>query len=206
MRPTVHILILAAGASSRMRGRDKLLEPIKGKPILRLVAETAVATGSPVLVTLPSESPLRHNALAGCAVQSVVVPDAALGMSRSILRGLDAIRSGDPRPDDGVMILPADMPGFSAKVLADLIARFRAEPELIWRGASVDGRPGHPAIFPADLWDALAAITGDEGGRSVLQAHKERVRVVPLPGEMALLDLDTPEDWATYRGRQHGSA
>jgi molybdenum cofactor cytidylyltransferase len=77
---------------------------------------------------------------------------------------------------------------------------------LIWRGASVDGRPGHPAIFPADLWDALAAITGDEGGRSVLQAHKERVRVVPLPGEMALLDLDTPEDWATYRGRQHGSA
>ena len=36
MRPAVHILVLAAGASTRMRGRDKLLQPIKGKPILRL--------------------------------------------------------------------------------------------------------------------------------------------------------------------------
>jgi molybdenum cofactor cytidylyltransferase len=206
MRPIVHILVLAAGASSRMQGRDKLLQPIKGKPILRLVVEAAFATGSPVLVTLPPAFPLRHDAIAGCPVQIVVVPDADLGMSRSIQRGLDAIRSGDPGPEDGVMILPADMPGFSSKVLADLIARFREEPELIWRGASVDGRPGHPAIFPRDLWGPLAAVTGDQGGRSVLQAQKDRVRIVPLPGEIALLDLDTPEDWAAYLGRPLSSA
>lgn len=206
MRPTVHILVLAAGASSRMRGLDKLLQPIKGKPILRVVVETALGTGGPVLVTLPPAFPLREQALAGTPAQIVAVPDADLGMSRSIARGIDAIRSGDPGPEDGVMILPADMPGFSAKVLSDLIARFRAEPELIWRGASVDGRPGHPAIFPQDLWAALAAVTGDEGGRSVLQAHKDRVRVVPLPGEMALLDLDTPEDWAAYLGHPQSSA
>ena len=206
MRPAVHILVLAAGASTRMRGRDKLLQPIKGKPILRLVVDTALATRSPVLVTLPPAFPQRHDALAGCDIQVVTVPDAELGMSRSIQRGLEAIRSGDPGPEDGVMILPADMPGFSSKVLADLIARFRAEPDLIWRGGSVDGRPGHPAIFPADLWDALAAVTGDEGGRSVLHAHKDRVRVVPLPGEMALLDLDTPEDWEAYLGHPPRSA
>jgi molybdenum cofactor cytidylyltransferase len=206
MRPTVHILVLAAGASSRMRGADKLLHPIKGKPILRLVVETALASGSPVLVTLPAASPLRETALSGCGARIVTVPDANLGMSRSIARGLEAIRSTPLGPEDGVMILPADMPGFSHKVLADLIARFRAEPDLIWRGAAVDGRPGHPAIFPIDLWDALAAVTGDEGGRSVLQLHKERVRVVPLPGEMALLDLDTPEDWAAYLGHPHPSA
>jgi molybdenum cofactor cytidylyltransferase len=201
MRPTVHILVLAAGASSRMRGRDKLLQPIKGKPILRTVAEMALATRCPVLVTLPADASAREQALAGCQVQIVPVPDAGQGMSRSIVRGLNVILTGNPGPEDGVMILPADMPGFSAKVLADLIERFRAEPELIWRGGSIDGRPGHPAIFPRDLWSALALVTGDEGGRSVLQAEKHRVRVVPLPGDMALLDLDTPEDWAAYLGR-----
>lgn len=201
MRPTVHILVLAAGASSRMRGSDKLLRPIKGKPILRGVAEMAAATGCPVLVTLPVGSTLRAQALSGSPVKIVLVPDAGLGMSRSIVHGLEAIRAGSPHPEDGVMILPADMPGFSTKVLADLIDRYRAEPELIWRGASLDGRPGHPAIFPRDLWPALEAIRGDEGGRSVLRAHNDRVRLVPLPGDMALLDLDTPEDWTAYLDR-----
>jgi molybdenum cofactor cytidylyltransferase len=199
MRPTVHILILAAGASSRMRGSDKLLQPVKGKPILRCVAEAALAASAPVIVTLPPAAEARRSALAGMPVRIVEVPDAALGMSRSIVRGLAELAFAGP--EDGLMILPADMPGFSGKVLADLVSRFRAEPELIWRGGTTDGRPGHPAIFPRDLWAELAEITGDEGGRSVLQRHADRLRQVPLPGNMAVLDLDTPEDWADYLGR-----
>lgn len=200
MRPTVHILVLAAGASSRMRGRDKLLQPIKGKPILRLVTETAVAAGGPVLVALPPTAGPRRAVVDGLPVQVVEVPDAGLGMSRSLHRGIAAI--AEPGAEDGLMVLPADMPGFSPKALADLISRYRAEPDLIWRGGTVDGRPGHPAIFPRDLWPDLAAVTGDEGGRSVIQRHADRMRQVPLPGDMAVLDLDTPEDWANYLGRQ----
>jgi molybdenum cofactor cytidylyltransferase len=206
MGPIVHILVLGAGASSRMRGRDKLLQLVKGKPILRLVTDVALATGAPVFVTLPPASDARRQSLAGSNAYIVEVPDADLGMSRSIAHGVAAISATDVGPDDGVMILPADMPGFSTKALADLVSRFRAEPELIWRGATIDGAPGHPAIFPRDLWENLAAVTGDEGGRSVLKRHGDRVRVVPLPGEMAVLDLDTPEDWAAYLGRPVASA
>lgn len=97
------------------------------------------------------------------------------------------------------MILPADMPEFSTAALSDLIARFRDEPDLIYRGGTVEGQPGHPAIFPRDLWPALQRVTGDEGGRSVLRQNQGRVRVIPLPGPMAILDLDTPEDWAAWR-------
>lgn len=204
MRPVVHILVLAAGASSRMRGADKLLQPVKGRPILRLVTETALGSGAPVLVTLPPAAEARRAAVADLPVRVVEVPDAAKGMSRSIVRGVAAIT--EPGPEDGLMILPADMPGFSAKALADLISRYRAEPDLIWRGGATDGTPGHPAIFPKDLWPELAGITGDEGGRSVLQRHKDRLRQVPLPGTMATLDLDTPEDWSAFLGRKAPSA
>jgi CTP:molybdopterin cytidylyltransferase MocA len=206
MRPAVHILVLAAGASSRMRGRDKLLQPVKGKPLLRMVTDAALATGAPVVVTLPPACDARRKVLAGSAASIVDVPDAAMGMSRSIVRAVAAVSAGDPGPEDGVMILPADMPGFSSKALADLISRFRAEPDLIWRGGTTDGAPGHPAIFPRDLWGELQAVTGDEGGRSVLVRHMDRVRLVPLPGRMAVLDLDTPEDWATFLGRPAPSA
>ncbi len=189
-----------------MRGRDKLLQPVRGKPLLRMVTDVALATGAPVIVTLPPASEVRRKLLADSAASIVDVPDAAMGMSRSIVRALSTISAGAPGAEDGVMILPADMPGFSAKALADLISRFRAEPDLIWRGGTTDGAPGHPAIFPRDLWGELQAVTGDEGGRSVLQRHKDRVRLVPLPGRMAVLDLDTPEDWAAFLGRPTPSA
>ena len=54
--------------------------------------------------------------------------------------------------------------------------------------------------------DMSATHRGDEGGRSVLARQKDRVRQVPLPGTMATLDLDTPEDWAAFHGRQTPSA
>lgn len=202
MLPAVHILVLAAGASSRMRGQDKLMQLIKGKPILRRVTETAVATGARVFVTLPPSAEARRAVIQDLSARVVEVPDAPDGMSRSVVRGVAAIIASDPGPEDGVMILPADMPGFSTKVLADLISRFRADPDLIWRGGTTDGQAGHPAILPRDLWAELALIRGDEGGRSVLSRHQDRVRVVPLPGPMAVLDLDTPEDWAAYLGRR----
>lgn len=198
MTTTVHILILAAGASSRMRGADKLLQPVRRRPLLAHVACIALATGSPVLVTLPPDAPARDAALRGLPVHRVPVPDADQGMSRSLVRGIDALQ-GSAGPQDGLMILPADMPEFSTAALSDLIARFRDEPDLIYRGGTVEGQPGHPAIFPRDLWPALQRVTGDEGGRSVLRQNQGRVRVIPLPGPMAILDLDTPEDWAAWR-------
>lgn len=198
MAVTVHILILAAGASARMRGTDKLLEPAGDKTLLRHVAETALATGAPVAVTLPPDATARSAALEGLPLRLVPVVDADQGMSRSLVRGILALATAGPM--DGLMILPADMPGFTTAALLGLIRKFQTDPTLILRGGTPDGAPGHPAIFPRDLWPVLAAVTGDEGGRSVIRANANRVRIAPLPGTMATLDLDTPEDWADWRG------
>jgi CTP:molybdopterin cytidylyltransferase MocA len=184
-----------------MRGSDKLLQPVDGIPLLREVVKTAVAAGGPVTVTIPPDASARRAVVADLQVTLVDIPDAEEGMSRSLVRGLASITDRGAGSKDGLMVLPADMPGFRTPALADLIRRFQQEPELILRGGTGDGRAGHPAIFPRDLWPELSAVRGDEGGRSVLLRHPDRVRVIPLPGTMATLDLDTPEDWAAYLGR-----
>jgi CTP:molybdopterin cytidylyltransferase MocA len=122
-------------------------------------------------------------------------------MSRSLVRGIASITNAAGGTADGLMVLPADMPGFTATTLIDLIGHFQNEPHLIWRGSTADGQPGHPTIFPRELWSELSQVTGDEGGRSVLRAHPDRVATLVLPGQMAVLDLDTPEDWAAFLGR-----
>ncbi len=150
-------------------------------------------------VTLPPDRPARNAALDGLAVERLEVPDAASGMAASLRRGAARAAQGDW---SGLMVLPADMPEMTTEALMDMLAAFGTDPRRIWRGQSADGTPGHPAIFPRDLWPELAMLSGDTGGSPVIRAHPERVGRVTLPGRMALTDLDTPEDWAAWRNER----
>ena len=192
-----HILLLAAGSSSRMRGGDKLLETVDGIPQLARIAKAALSTGLPVHVALPPDRPARRAALDGLAVHPVTVPDPSLGMAESLKAGLAALP-----PEAGCMLLLADLPEITATDLITLRDHWRAEPEAILRGAAADGTPGHPVCFPPDLRDDLMTLKGDEGARSVLVRHRARLRLIPLPDRHATTDLDTPEDWAAWRAAQ----
>ncbi len=195
---TLTILLLAAGASTRMRGGDKLLEEIDGEPVLRRQAKAALAADGPVFVALPPDRPTRQTALQGINVTRLTVPDATEGMGASIRAGVAAL----PKDGTGVMILPADMPEITADDIQALATAHARQPDAVLRGASEDGVPGHPVVFPARLFDRLRMLTGDAGARAVLQ--DEAVRLIPLPARHALTDLDTPEDWAAWRAARQG--
>lgn len=192
----VTILILAAGASSRMRGGDKCLELVEGLPLLRRLAGLAVATGCPVVVALPPDRPARRAALEGLAVATVTVPDPAQGMAASLVAGLAVVAA-----DQAVLLLLADLPEITGDDLRAVLQAQAIHPTHILRGMAADGTPGHPVVFPADLRGELQALTGDEGARSVIQRHKARLLPVPLPDRHAVTDLDTPEEWAAWRAR-----
>ncbi|MFW8592938.1 nucleotidyltransferase family protein [Cribrihabitans neustonicus] len=185
------ILLLAAGASSRMRGADKLMEDVDGQPLITRMCRRAALTGLPVFVTLPGLSHPRAAAIRGAT--PVAVPDAAEGMAASIRRGVTAL----PGETDAVMILPADMPEITTQDMMQLAARQGGPQSPILRASAQDGTPGHPVLFPRRCFAALQALEGDQGGRSILAG--EEVLKIPLPGNRALTDLDTPEAWAKWR-------
>jgi len=189
----VAILILAAGASSRMRGSDKLLEKVDTKPILHQIAAMAVATGCPVFVALPVASPNRLGAVSGLAVTQLEVEDADLGLSASIRAGIGVL----PKPTKGVMLMLADMPDLTRTDLLYLLDAFTHNPDQVIRASDITETPGHPIIFPARLFPDLMRLTGQHGARAILSA--ETVRHIPLPDQHATNDLDTPEQWLAWR-------
>lgn len=193
----VAIVLPAAGASSRMRGGDKLLEPVDGLPLLRRQAARALATGAAVLVTLPPDRPARAKALACLAVDKRIIAEAAEGMAAS-LRVAAHWAQGR-----AMMVLPADMPELDTDDLKTMLNAHRATPTRILRGATAEGVAGHPVLLPADLMDEVRTLTGDEGARSVLARHRDRIRLIPLRDNHALTDLDTPEDWAAWRAARN---
>ncbi len=196
MKP--EILLLAAGASSRMLGRDKLLELIDTEPLLTRITRAALTTGCPVSVTLPPDKPARAAALACLNVQHIPVPNAQDGMAASLKTGLAALPANAP-----VLLLLADLPEITPKDLQTVLTAWQDTPDLILRGSASDGTPGHPVAFPAWTRADLTRITGDEGARSLLVRHKDKVRLIALPGQHATTDLDTPEDWANWRAKRN---
>ena len=195
----IAVLIPAAGASSRMRGADKLLKQVGGRALLRRQAEEALRAANHVTVTLPDYDHPRAAALAGLPVQLVAVPDAHHGMSASLRRGVGMLPPGI----EALIVLPADMPELTSEDILKLVRGFRAMPlPTLQQGCAEDGTPGHPVLFPADCFSAMQMLDGDEGARSVLAANRNRLRRVTLPGNRALIDLDTPEAWRDWEQRQ----
>ncbi len=197
-RPRVAAVLLAAGAARRMRGRDKLLEDVGGRPVLRAAAEAARASrADEVVVVLPPEAAARRAALAELDVTVVEAADWAEGMAASMRAGLAAVAGRV----DAVVILLADMPEVGPAEIDRLIAAYDPEEgREICRAISADGTPGHPVLFGRRFFETLAGLRGDRGAREVLRDAAEFVTEVPTPGRAAVVDLDTPEDWAAWRG------
>src|SRR6056297_1377353 len=98
-----------------MRGRDKLLEEVRGAPLLRHRVEMALGLAHHVLVTLPPDRPRRAAALSDLAqpqLSTVIVEDAATGLSASLRAGADWALRHD---HTALLVLLPDLPDLTAE-------------------------------------------------------------------------------------------
>jgi len=191
----IPILILAGGRSSRMGGRDKLLEDVGGLPLLRKQALMACKTGQPVFVAIGQHDDKREATVADIDLTVLKIADTDEGMGAT-MRGAIAQLPTAP----AFMILLGDLVALETADLTMLQDAYAAHPEnLIWRGATEDGKAGHPIIFDDSLRSNFSALAGDRGGDAIVAAASDQTMLVKLPGNHARLDLDTPQDWADWR-------
>ncbi len=193
----VAIILLAAGESRRMRGRDKLLETVGEGTMLEHAAKAALASkADAVLVALPPQADARRARLAGLAVRPIDAPDFAEGMGGSLRNAMAHIGA----EMGAVIVALADMPEVTSAHYDSLINAYNpAENHEICRAETADGRVGHPVLFGRRFFEALGDSAGDAGGRAVVRSSADYVVNVPTKGQGAALDLDTPEAWDAWR-------
>jgi CTP:molybdopterin cytidylyltransferase MocA/ADP-ribose pyrophosphatase YjhB (NUDIX family) len=191
----VAAVVLAAGTSSRM-GQPKQLLPYAGKSLVRRAVEAAVGSRAhqTIVVTGAAREQVEHE-LSGLAVMLVHNPAFADGMSTSLRAGLRAIR-----PEvDAVIVMLADQPFIDAGVVDGLIDRYRQSGAKIVRPRYGDV-PGNPVLWDSSHIAALMAQEGDQGGRSLMQAHSSQIAWLELPDAAQQTDVDTPEAYALLTG------
>ena len=188
-RPVVHAVLLAAGRSSRMGGPNKLMADFEGEPLLaRTAARVLASQVAGTVVVLGHQADRARAALEGLAVDLVVNPDFASGLSSSLKAGIGAL----PETAAGALVVLGDMPGVTVADLDRLIAAFQAaEGQAIVR-ATFNGKRGNPVILPRSLFSGIEALSGDTGARHIVESGAADVVDVEI-GEGAFLDVDTPE-------------
>jgi molybdenum cofactor cytidylyltransferase len=186
----VAALVLAAGRSSRMGGPNKLLETIGGRPLVRIAAEAALASRArPVIVVTGHQHERVEAALAGLPVKLVHNPHYADGLGTSLKAGIAAL----PAEADGVIVCLGDMPQVDAPLIDRLIGAFDPDRGALVVVPTIAGKRGNPVVWSRRFFSDLMAVEGDVGARHLIGRYPEAVVEVPLTGNAALTDIDTPE-------------
>lgn len=111
---------------------------------------------------------------------------AHLGMGHSIA---DAIAVINDVPATACAICLADMPQLTTPTIQDLIG-LSTEHNIV--RPRYQKQLGHPVIFGRDYWPELAQLTGDNGGKEVIQKHADLVQLLDVNDQGILFDIDTP--------------
>lgn len=185
------LIVLAAGKSTRMRGRNKLLTKIDGTPMIRRVVEAALNSKvDEVIVVLGWEGEKIRKAMGDLPCRYVINKEYERGQSSSVKVGLGEV--GDATR--AILVLPGDVAMIDSRSINLVVDEYDQGkyPIVI---ASFKGKLGHPILLDRRLFEEIERI-GEQtfGLKSVVQKHEEEKRLVETGTPNVLRDVDTPED------------
>jgi molybdenum cofactor cytidylyltransferase len=193
-------LVLAAGRARRFGG-DKLVAPLRGRPLAAYALGVAGrARGAGLLGGLWAVVAPGDQAVAALAHQAgaiTVVNEAPeRGLSSSLRRGLAAV--GDAAA--AAIVLLADQPLVRLDVLAVLVAAWHERLGVLIRPRYADrpGDPGHPVLLDRSVWPLVDRLEGDAGFGRLLPAGASGVAIIDVGGGNP--DVDTPADLHLLEG------
>jgi molybdenum cofactor cytidylyltransferase len=210
--PALCGLILAAGASKRMRTDKALLPwpPDKSDgsilttrlPSTLLAAQIAALRPftEKVIVVAGKNAERLMPVAEACGAAMVVNPEPERGQFSSLQTGLRAVLE---RGFEAAMITPVDSPPLSEGSLEKLCAAFE---QALARGKWAvtpenQGRHGHPLLAGRALMDALLNAPGASNAREVKHAHAEFFEDVAVPDLQPSAEMNTPEEYATLAAK-----
>ena len=190
----ISAIILAAGLSSRMGDKQKLVLPYQGKPLLghmltaldeadlvgRVVAVTGHESEAIGAVCLSYSAEVAHN------------EHFKDGLASSIKVGVQACEAGS----DGILICHGDMPLINKDHIQALCATFQINSDKIIV-PSFEGRQGNPVLWPKSYFSRLKSLKGDKGAKAILQENQDAIIRINIDDKAIVFDVDDPATFAS---------
>jgi molybdenum cofactor cytidylyltransferase len=194
----VAIIILAAGASTRM-GQPKQLLDINGKSLIRHITEVVLNTSCfPITVVLGANRHLIIGELDNIPITVIDNPKWEDGMSGSIKMGLIGAYM-TTKAIEAAIFLTADMPYITKEVIETMIQKASETADCQVVACQYDSQMGIPVLFKREVFNDLLDLTGEQGAKKVIMKHLDKTQSVDFPA--GKYDLDTMVDYQNYLNR-----
>lgn len=196
MKPArdIHVLLLAAGTSTRMRTQNKLLLNFLGKPIVHHVCEQILLSQiGPLTVVIGHEAEKIKQALSGLDICFCHNPDFEAGQMSSVRAGYRSLESASA----GVMVALGDMPALlheDYKMLSQ--AFFQQDGNLIIVPFHNAVR-GNPIIIPQRFAGKIISGSLNAGCRNLVASHQHDVYRLEVQNSAHITDIDTQSEFET---------
>jgi molybdenum cofactor cytidylyltransferase len=198
--PRFAAIVLAAGLSSRMAPRNKLLlADSSGRAMVaRVVAACAASGVDQVVIVLGHQADAVERVIQAQAAERVGTgpklriaraPNYRAGLSESLRAGIAALDSDIT----AAMICLGDMPLVTAGIIDSMLAAYDPDQGRAIVVPTCRGQRGNPVLWDRRFFPEIAALSGDTGARGLLRLHGGAVHEIELGTDAVLLDFDTPE-------------
>ena len=188
----IGLIILAAGASTRMGCPKQLLKYHDQSLIHHTVNIAAASVCQPIVVVLGAYAERIKPEIKSFPVIIALNRDWSNGMSTSIRVGIETLLILSPQLEAIVLML-CDQPLVTTPLINQLVATYQRTKQPIV--ASQYGEVvGIPALFESQFFPYLLNLQGDRGARQVIKQSLPMVVRVPFPA--GAFDIDTPTDYA----------
>jgi molybdenum cofactor cytidylyltransferase len=177
-------VVLAAGRADRA-SEQKLLMPLRDKPVLQWVLEGALASDlhEIVCVVRDLEAVRRRISLVAHRLYWLTNKAGDQGQSSSVIAGLWAI---DPK-SDGALFLLGDQPMVGRELINSLVERFENSNALIV-ASRFQEEIRNPVLFRRPLFAELLELSGDRVGLGLIKKYRKKTLLVEWNDELSFKD------------------
>ncbi|HXL82704.1 MAG TPA: nucleotidyltransferase family protein [Casimicrobiaceae bacterium] len=186
-------VVLAAGNSSRMQGRHKMVLPVGDKPVIRYTVERVVAAGpQEVVVVTGYKGRDVVAALADLPVTLQPNPRYEEGQMTSSAIGVGALT----RATDAVMMCLGDMVLLEPGDYAELVSAYVDKTDRSIVIPYFGDQRGNPILFASSYVHEVAMGERHIGCKKLANEYPDDVFRYAVTHDRYTTDMDTPQDYA----------
>lgn len=190
MRQKVAVLIMAAGASTRMKAVKQLLPWGNTTLIAHICRMASESIANSCYIVLGAYADRIKSELNQDLIRMIENPDWEAGLGKSISTGVKAVL--DIEKPDGILIMLCDQPLMDTAYLNKLIDTFKSKtPKIV--GTNYGQKIGVPAVFESSLFPEMCRLDQSGGAAELIEQYQKETLGVDAKGKQK--DMDTPEEY-----------
>lgn len=185
-------ILLAAGNSTRMGDKNKLLLTVEGEELfVKMLRALENSKLDELIVVLGHDYKKMIPHCNSSSLKLAINGNHLEGQTSSIKAGMHLVNPSS----EAVMICLSDMPHIRSTHIDELINSY--EKSRILRPMD-ENKPGNPSIFPKALFQQIIDCPDTNGCRSVIEKNKNMLKIYPTNDPAFFVDIDTPSEYSNF--------